>query len=1523
MTLPDTLHPFVTTSSLTFTVGGANSGGCATNNSRVTRDGWWLDRVGFSRCMAFWFDNYEASRARIYGQPGPYIFKARNNHASFFPHSKGIITTQVRRESARSHNRLQSEPANSESQIGGPFPMAGSGETHSSFAGREGHASISRDENAVDRQHARLQLATSIYDDHLTPLPHVRIMSKLETHRTKARKTKRRGRRQPVDPADYISGNHEESVATMKQLPPSAGSELGALKQQDAGRSSFIQTPAEGIPLSTGARGTSNRHHSDTDELQDLMSRGAKDLDHPMECYDLQDNPSNHAQTTAPHRAAFHVPQINHLNNLNGSSQPFSGVPSLLGQFERLKHLVRERESDNLKLKQENVILKQIERRHQKDIEFLATQGDDSPRVISALRDEIQGLRNKLREYFGNAINDSRHIRHLNEEVRHLRETNQGLRNLVADRELGTREALTRELNQTKARLADQEKAALEMGKRTELIDKNLSAENRQLRTKLHHLEDENQGLRDNASRLEDMIRDKDKEIASLSIYRHNAVHRKPIVETICKQCVKRDKDDQVKKWRKDIFARFPKLVPPFVTIFDGSKAEVLVFLPAIKAGFTSARQRVTFKADSLDGSANFSEKSNMGPETYETLVLQWTDDPNISDKLTEVVVEKLELENKDDGGLLDDSGISEDSLHRVRDAADGAPSAVVSVMSSGADGLPSSKVVHVRNLQCGRHYFFGVVLRRSGVEGVPCFADPVLVDKLPSQLPKPAVKIQWNPLSIQVKFLPPADGDGSKPIRFKVYHSNSSQTDSPVLIQEIDGAAAAAGALEEQIAMVELGSQRGDERSDADSEYQFQHRIIPGRASSARLLPNSTSNLPSMNTSFSAADGTTVDPSASSVVTSSYFPNFLKRHFKDIVDTPNPDEGTILNSSHPITFWFTSPRTCVPHFFAVSAVNLAGEGQKSPFSDQVVIDFPPEPIAGIPVAKRVGPISVRLLIQHEVLRLQLSKKRAQTSDNINSDRQENTPASLREVTQHSSDVTAIRVVYFRVQYTKADGDDTPQNEVANTLGDVETQALAASSITGNTYSGKERNKNSASKKKRIDGPLTAPSSASVPRTSVGSKGTTKQISSVGLLSTSSQQQPQQKSSSDNLESKPAQSVAPSDTAEKSGLPSCPQLVRELVDRHELVVAIGSVSINQHPVSGSASVSRIPSCIVTGLLPGHSYQFQVAVINNAGESRFSELSEELYLENIPVPSVPDYELLSPTSVLIKPIPIGKSGDGHLGDGAALLHGLIGYRVALGLKSDMNDLVAEVPHIPISVHSWTMDHLERAGSTLFISISFVTEKEGTNLYKTTQAGFTIHDGSWTQPIRVPLAAAIPLPPSPVDAPSAETFSGTSGEDESNLRSPPPAPALSSMSKGSLASLSRLSLNEKVENMHNGMPANYQPGDPYGTGLVVHAQYEDEQPRSGQIDNNAGLPLSPVGNSSEEHIAPLPEGAGGGLAGAAGRRKTKANVNSVGIQGGVGSAFASAHKAAIRQGGMLKGPNTASLQNITGKVPRSHQ
>ncbi|KAJ3022831.1 hypothetical protein HKX48_005165 [Thoreauomyces humboldtii] len=238
---------------------------------------------------------------------------------------------------------------------------------------------------------------------------------------------------------------------------------------------------------------------------------------------------------------------------------PRSHHPQLTGNVEFLQTMLRDRDMELLRLRHENSLLKQIERRQQKDLEQLEWQSEE--RVIHSLRDEVTGLKNKLKIYFAQLTSNARDLRHMSEDRQRLKDQNAKLERLAADRHLAEREHLNAEVEALAKRLGELDHIAGDAVKRAELTEKNMTIDNRHLRGKLAAMEREVTEAREEAARFEGLVKDREKEICSLEIYRYNAVHRK--ADTVCKNCHIRDKEAVDRKRLADITAKLPTLRTP------------------------------------------------------------------------------------------------------------------------------------------------------------------------------------------------------------------------------------------------------------------------------------------------------------------------------------------------------------------------------------------------------------------------------------------------------------------------------------------------------------------------------------------------------------------------------------------------------------------------------------------------------------------------------------------------------------------------------------------------------------------------------------------------------------------------------------------------------------------------------------------------------------------------------------------------------------------------------------------------
>ena len=201
-----------------------------------------------------------------------------------------------------------------------------------------------------------------------------------------------------------------------------------------------------------------------------------------------------------------------------------------------------------------------MERKHQKDIENTASENSDAPRVIKSLRDEILLLKTKSKQNAAQNTDNLRIIKQSDEERGRLREQNIRLEALVASKNLADRESLKNLLDQEILTNAEAARVSSDIVKKCELSERNLFADNRHMRVKVIAMEKDYVLSRDKLKAMEEIISQKDKIIASLSIYKHHATHRKIKKEEPCKICIQRTEENVEAERKLRIISRIPQI---------------------------------------------------------------------------------------------------------------------------------------------------------------------------------------------------------------------------------------------------------------------------------------------------------------------------------------------------------------------------------------------------------------------------------------------------------------------------------------------------------------------------------------------------------------------------------------------------------------------------------------------------------------------------------------------------------------------------------------------------------------------------------------------------------------------------------------------------------------------------------------------------------------------------------------------------------------------------------------------------
>ncbi|KAJ3408066.1 Lebercilin [Chytridiales sp. JEL 0842] len=432
-----------------------------------------------------------------------------------------------------------------------------------------------------------------------------------------------------------------------------------------------------------------------------------------------------------------------------------SEVDMVMEQVNKLKALMKEKDLDLLKLRHENVILKQIERRQQKDIEQLGAQNEDAPRLIKGLREEVGGLKLKLKGYFTQVHADARKIRALHEQCRKLKEHEAKLESLIESKHLLEREELAKQVAEYAEKVAESERLTAETIRRSQMVEKNITNENRQLRSKFHSLETENVYLKEKMAKLDHEVKERIKEIASLSIYRYNAIHKKAEA-IVCKKCTKREKEEIEQRRRQAILDKLPALVSPTVKVQSATSVIVDATLPIEK---------------------------NSSEVKYSKIMLRVSNDPTFSANVREIPI-PFEEEEQEQNAQKQHEQNTESTEPSSSD--DRQPPAEQEPEKED----PNTTVVQIliEGLESGIYYYFQMYAGFEDVDSVPTPAVSQLVDLLPTSPPKPLLEVKTSPPSIELFVESPPDADKYSAIKhFQVFHSNDESMDQCFLIGEID----------------------------------------------------------------------------------------------------------------------------------------------------------------------------------------------------------------------------------------------------------------------------------------------------------------------------------------------------------------------------------------------------------------------------------------------------------------------------------------------------------------------------------------------------------------------------------------------------------------------------------------------------------------------------------------------------------------------------------------------------------------
>jgi hypothetical protein len=347
----------------------------------------------------------------------------------------------------------------------------------------------------------------------------------------------------------------------------------------------------------------------------------------------------------------------------------------------------------------------------------------------------------------------------LDDERRKLVLQNQKLEELNQEKHLLEREMLLKKVTELTEKTKDAEGKLEEETKKFQLSCQNLGNDNRQLRGKIHSMEKEILLLRDRTVTLDDVIREKDKSIASLSIYRYNAIHRK--VESICKTCLKREKAESETKRKAHILEKLPIVHSPSMSLASSTSVIVSVTVPSKKS------------------------KINGNTVEYSRLALVYSDDPSMETNTHKVLIdlESVEGSNSTAGNTTLSRKVTLAS--KQSSFVEGENTAEDTKEELSFEEKLIVKKVKVTNLETGKFYFFQVVAGQLDVDGPPSKTESIFVDGLPHAPSQPLLQISLKPAFINIS-LDQATCTGSPIISYRLYHCSQTDRKDAFLINEM-----------------------------------------------------------------------------------------------------------------------------------------------------------------------------------------------------------------------------------------------------------------------------------------------------------------------------------------------------------------------------------------------------------------------------------------------------------------------------------------------------------------------------------------------------------------------------------------------------------------------------------------------------------------------------------------------------------------------------------------------------------------
>nr|XP_020661823.1 lebercilin [Pogona vitticeps]XP_020661824.1 lebercilin [Pogona vitticeps] len=230
------------------------------------------------------------------------------------------------------------------------------------------------------------------------------------------------------------------------------------------------------------------------------------------------------ASKYAPSKRGSHWGFRSQSLNRDSPSQDISLVTKrvLSARLLKIKELRNELTELHVKLdelQKENGVLKRLQYRHEKALHKFEDTENEISKLLAQHNDEMRVLRERLRKSQEKEQTTERKLRASEDELYKVKGSLQKLRRLAEDRHLPERDELARKLALAESRLDDSEKRIKDLERNLELSNSSFQRQLHSEKKKLHEVQEENKVYQEEVQRLNQKLKEKEKELDAKNIY--------------------------------------------------------------------------------------------------------------------------------------------------------------------------------------------------------------------------------------------------------------------------------------------------------------------------------------------------------------------------------------------------------------------------------------------------------------------------------------------------------------------------------------------------------------------------------------------------------------------------------------------------------------------------------------------------------------------------------------------------------------------------------------------------------------------------------------------------------------------------------------------------------------------------------------------------------------------------------------------------------------------------------------------